>query len=309
MLRLMSIGLVAGLFFSATFVLNRLMSLENGHWFWSASLRYAYTLLLLGLGLRLFKGGAFCRAVLGEFRRHWRFWCAAGSIGFGGFYALLCFAADFAPAWVVAATWQFTIIASLFVLACFGKRPAGAIWLYALVVFVGVALVNLSEADLAALGPLLLGALPVLAAAFLYPLGNQLVWEAKQGRRGLPSPAQEVVDNAFAKVFLMALGSVPFWLVLYAFTTPGAPTTGQLANTALVALFGGVFASALFLYARSQARNASQLAAVDATQASEAVFALAGEILLLGAAPPNAVGLAGLLIAAAGLIAFVRHEH
>ncbi|HGY11746.1 MAG TPA: multidrug resistance efflux transporter family protein, partial [Desulfobacterales bacterium] len=36
MISLISIGLLSGLFFSTTFVLNRMMSLQGGHWLWSA---------------------------------------------------------------------------------------------------------------------------------------------------------------------------------------------------------------------------------------------------------------------------------
>ena len=57
MLRLMLLGLAAGMFFSATFILNRAMSLEGGHWYWSAALRYAYMIAFLGAGLRACKGG------------------------------------------------------------------------------------------------------------------------------------------------------------------------------------------------------------------------------------------------------------
>ena len=55
------------------------------------------------------------------FLRNWKFWIITGSIGFGGFYSLICFSADHAPGWVVAATWQLTIIATLVVLICFGR--------------------------------------------------------------------------------------------------------------------------------------------------------------------------------------------
>lgn len=48
-----------------------------------------------------------------------------------------------------------------------------------------------------------------------------------------------------------------------------ATTSGQLLNTELVAVFSGVIATTLFLHTRVSAINASQLAAVDATQASE----------------------------------------
>ena len=97
MLRLMLLGLAAGMFFSATFILNRAMSLEGGHWYWSAALRYAYMIAFLGAGLRACKGGEYFGRVLSEFKRNAFFWVVSGTIGFGGFYALICFAADYSP--------------------------------------------------------------------------------------------------------------------------------------------------------------------------------------------------------------------
>lgn len=309
MIQPMFTGLAAGLFFSTTFVLNRAMSLEGGHWYWTAALRYFYMIALLGLGLLVFQGPAALRRVLAELTRHWLFWIISGSIGFGCFYALICFAAAFAPGWVVATTWQLTIIATLIVLRCFGGRLPGRIWLYALIVFAGVSLVNLSNVDLRNLRPLLLGALPVLLAAFCYPLGNQLVWEALHRRPGLPAIDTELLANSFTKVLLLSLGSLPFWLLLFCCTRAGVPSSGQLINAGLVALFSGVIATTLFLHARSHADNASKLAAVDATQSSEVLFALLGEIVLLQAPLPSPIGLVGMLVTIAGLIAFVRHEH
>ncbi len=156
---------------------------------------------------------------------------------------------------------------------------------------------------------MLSGATPVLAAAFLYPLGNQLVWEAKRGRKGLPGVDGPLLENAFAKVLLLSLGSLPFWILLFPFTDATVPSHGQYVNVALVALFSGVIATSLFLSARNGADNASKLAAVDATQSSEVLFALAGEAFFLQASLPNLPGIFGLLIACAGLVAFVRHEH
>ena len=309
MIRPMLTGLAAGLFFSSTFVLNRAMSLEGGHWYWTAALRYLYMVGLLGLGLLVFQGSGYLRRVISEMVRHWLFWMISGSIGFGCFYALICFAAGFAPGWVVATTWQLTIIATLIVLRCFGGRFAKRIWLYALVVFAGVSLVNLSNVAASDLRPLLLGALPVLLAAFCYPLGNQLVWEALNRRPGLPAIDAELLANSFTKVLLLSLGSLPFWGLLFFCTTAGVPSSGQLINAGLVALFSGVIATTLFLHARSHADNASKLAAVDATQASEVIFALMGEIVLLHAPLPSPIGFVGMLITVAGLIAFVRHEH
>jgi drug/metabolite transporter (DMT)-like permease len=101
----------------------------------------------LGAGLNLLKGGIYFRRVLTEFGRHWAFWVVSGSIGFGGFYALICFAADHSPGWVVAATWQLTIIASLVVLMLFGRTLPRRIWFYSAVVFAGVLHVNISRID------------------------------------------------------------------------------------------------------------------------------------------------------------------
>jgi drug/metabolite transporter (DMT)-like permease len=302
-------GLAAGLFFSSTFVLNRAMSLEGGHWYWTASLRYCYMVGLLAFGLLIFQGPGYLRRVLAELAGHWWFWMVSGSIGFGCFYALICFAAGFAPGWVVATTWQLTIIATLIILRCFGGQFATRIWLYALVVFAGVSLVNLSNIELSNIRPLLLGALPVLLAAFCYPLGNQLVWEASNGRLGLPRLDTELLGNSFTKVLLLSLGSLPFWLLLSVLTTPGTPSSGQLINAGLVALFSGVIATTLFLHARSSADNASKLAAVDATQASEVLFALMGEVIFLQTSLPSPIGFVGMLVTVVGLIAFVRHEH
>ena len=97
MIRLILIGLLAGLFFSSTFILNRVMSLEGGHWVWSASLRYGYMILFLMAWFLLFKGPGELKKVLKVFWKNLGFWSLAGTVGFGLFYALICYSADHAP--------------------------------------------------------------------------------------------------------------------------------------------------------------------------------------------------------------------
>jgi drug/metabolite transporter (DMT)-like permease len=305
MLKLVGLGLLSGLFFSATFILNRAMSLEGGHWVWSASLRYAFMILFLVAFLPLFQGMAGLRGVFALFFRHWRFWVAAGSIGFGGFYSLLCFSADHAPGWVVATTWQLTIMASLVVLRVFGRPVPARIWGFTAVAFLGVVLVNTSHIDGSAVGDIALGAIPVLLAAFCYPTGNQLVWEAAAGHSRLPAIHSPYLDNPFNKVILMSLGTIPFWSLLVWWTGPPPPSNGQIAQTALVALSSGVVATSLFLFARNAAKTASELAAVDATQSSEVVFAVMGEVALLGAALPPVSAVTGIVMVFAGLTLFI----
>lgn len=308
MVGLIALGLLAGLFFSTTFILNRLMSLEGGHWVWSAALRYAYMILLLTAGLGLWHGTDTLRGIFGLYIRHLTFWTLAGSIGFGGFYALLCFSADHAPGWIVATTWQLTIIATLVVLRGFGQTFHKKIWFFSTIVFFGVLLVNLSAVEAQSAKGLLTGGLPVLIAAFCYPVGNQLVWEAQHGHRRLPMIDDPYGENPFAKVLLLALGSVPFWLALLAVVWPPLPSAGQLVNTGLVALFSGIVATSLFLYARQKSFQASELAAVDATQSSEVVFALVGEILILKAPLPNGIAVSGMVLVFVGLGLFIRYQ-
>lgn len=305
---LMIIGLISAFFFSSTFILNRAMAVEGGHWFWSASLRYSYMLLFLGLTLILTKGFLYLKNLVSEFLKNYAFWILSGSIGFGCFYALLCFSAATSPGWVVAATWQLTIVASLFVLIAFGKKISKLTWLFSIIILTGVSLVNLSQFEPSNIEKLLFNVLCIVIAAFCYPLGNQLVWEATNNRSGLPKISSAIADNAFAKVFLMSLGSFPFWIILFFCLDVSVPSEGQLINVAIVAILSGVFATPIFLYARNKADTPRKLAAVDASQSGEVIFALGGEVLFLGTAYPNMVGITGLLLTILGLSAMVYFD-
>ena len=375
MLKLILLGLLSGAFFSSTFVLNELMSAAGGHWFWSASLRYVFMWLILTAIIVMQHGFGRIRELATIFRQHWGFWCITGSIGFGIFYTGICYAADHAAGWVVAATFMFTVVASLLVLLVFGQRFDKKFIAYALLVFFGVVLVNISEGIHAAavLGAdavpmkdmLLYGALPALVAAFSYPIGNQLVWQVSYNAKlknaellatsqttdqtaetelpplsaidthypadsisiahatdavlaeptlsvlqgliaKIPAIQTTLLQNAFNKVWLMTLGTVPFWLVLGLIVHPELPEMKQVFNTLLVALLAGVAATSIFLYAREKAETSSEVAGVDATQASEVIFALIGGMLLLNNTLPSAMGLFGIGLIIIGLILFAK---
>jgi drug/metabolite transporter (DMT)-like permease len=307
--RIVLIGILAALFFSTTFVLNRAMSLDGGHWVWSAGLRYFWMLGLLGLGLLVTR-----RALLMEslrlYARHWLFWTLAGGVGFGVFYALITFSASYTPGWVVAATWQTTILATPIVLLAFGRAVPLRAMALTLLIFAGVLLINWEQAVTGSWRDVLLGAVPVLVAAFAYPFGNQLVWEARQGSLSrvphLDSPA---MDDPFCRVLLLTLGSMPLWVLLILVTAPPPPAMGQVLNTALVAVFSGVAATSLFLYARHTARSAAELAAADCTQSMEVVFSLAGEAMLLGGALPGPMGWLGIGLTMLGLALYIRVQN
>ena len=391
MVKLILLGLLAGAFFSSTFILNELMSNAGGHWFWSASLRYIFMWLIITAIIILQHGFARIQALTTIFRQHWGFWCLTGSIGFGVFYTGICYAGDHVAGWVVAATFMFTVVTSLIVLMAFGQRFDKKFIIYAFLVFIGVVLVNVSEGlrasaladiDSAPMAEMLLyGALPALIAAFSYPIGNQLVWQVSHNSRKHNSrkhseklqPAREgdsklhnnkdynvdanqaliseaydlsaalnsaadnsmtlktnptieakpsstlqnliaripaiettLLQNAFNKIWLMTLGSLPFWVILGVLIYPEPPATTQIFNTLLVALLAGVAATSIFLYAREQAVTSSEVAGVDSTQASEVIFALIGGILLLNNTLPSALGLVGIGLIMLGLILFAK---
>lgn len=343
MIKLILLGLIAGAFFSATFILNELMSAGGGHWFWSASLRYLFMFVLLTAIIMVQQGKNGLNHILKLatlFKQNWLFLSLTGSIGFGLFYAGICYAADHAAGWVVASTFMFTVVASLFVLKAFGQKFSKQVVIFALMIFAGVVMVNISEsashgtahADHSMVHTLLFGALPALIAAFSYPIGNQLIWQAahnakhqkknhsknltfntksahaKQGiQRLIPTINTNLFDDAFNKVWLMTVGSFPFWLVLGVILQPSLPSASQTFNTFLVALLSGVVATSVFLYARDHATTPQEVAGVDATQASEVIFALLGGMLFLGTALPSTIGLVGIGLIMLGLVLFARY--
>ena len=154
---------------------------------------------------------------------------------------------------------------------------------------------------------ILMGGLPVIVAAFCYPVGNQLVWEVQNSQHTfLPKIDNQELNQPFAKVLLMTMGSIPFWVLLIIIFQPPAPTASQISQTAVVALFSGIIATSLFLYARQISTNSYELSAVDATQSSEVIFALIGEVLFLDADLPNLLGGTGIVITILGLYLYIR---
>jgi len=296
---LLLLGALSSLFFSATFLINKVISNDGGHWFYSASLRYFYTIFFLALLIIGIKGWKYFKSVIAEYLINIRFWTISGTIGFGIFYAMICFAADYSPAWILVTTWQLTIFASIFVLMLFGKKPSKSTFFCTFLVVLGISAVNLSHFELSNLSSLLYSVLPVLIAAFAFPFGNQLVWEEKKKRDSA------ILNNAFAKVFLLTLGSSPLWLLLFIFIDVGTPSKSQLINVAMISILSGIIATSLFLYVRNKADTISKIMIVDATISAEVIFTLLFEILFLNAVFPNMIGVFGIILTIVALILMV----
>lgn len=202
-----------------------------------------------------------------------------------------------------------------------------------MIVFIGVVLANVGEGlrhstsqgtDWHAL--LLFGALPAFIASFCFPLGNQLIWQAAQPKgdsthhtkemsnatskllQKVPQVTSPLLSNPLHKVWLMSLGSLPMWLVLGFMVQPPAPSVSQMTISFLVALMAGVLGTTTFLHARSLAKQPQQLAAVDATQGSEIIFALLGGMLLLHTPMPSGLSFVGIALVIIGLVLFAKQR-
>ncbi|GAB3345952.1 multidrug resistance efflux transporter family protein [Lysobacter tyrosinilyticus] len=298
-----AIALLSALFFTCTYVLNRAAVSGGGHWAWTATLRYLITLPIM-LVVMPWQGGV--APVWRAIRAHPGPWLLWSGIGFGLFYVLLSYAAASGPSWLVAGTFQLTVIAGMLCAPFLyrDKHDARArIPLPALgagmVVICGVLLMQVGYGG----GHLDRGAWAALCAvalsAFAYPLGN----------RGLLLHLERsgIELNATQRVFGMTLASQPWWwaVAAYAFATAGAPPAGQIALAAGVALGAGVIATVLFFQATGMVRNdPTGLAAAEAMQAAEILFATLIGVLWLGEAWPHGRALWGAVIVIAGIVAF-----
>lgn len=294
------IALLSALFFTMTYVLNRASASEGGHWAWMASLRYLITLPLM-LPLMRMQGGI--APVLRAIAAHPWAWLRCSAIGFVLFYCMLSFAAASGPSWLVAGTFQFTVIAGMLcapLLYRDARRripPAGIA--VAAVIFAGVLMMQFGHASGALDRAAWMALACVLVSAFAYPLGNRLLLLHLE-RTGEPL-------NATQRVFGMTLASQPLWLLvaLYAGTTQGAPAMSHVWLAAGVALFAGVIATVLFFQATGMVRDQPlALGAAEAMQGAEVVFAVLLGVLLLGEHWPSGSALLGAGVVIAGIAAF-----
>lgn len=298
-------GLVASALFSTTFVLNRAMSLHGGPWVWSATLRYIETALLLTLWLLLTKGPTYLGRLGRLFLHRIGFWLGAGGVGYGVFYACCCFAANHAPGWIVAATWQGTIIATPLVLRAFGEKVPLRGLIFLGLIFTGIIGLNINRLmGGVPLEQVLAGVIPLSIAAFCYPIGNQLLNRLRHNTAPLYSPLQDPL----AAVLLMTLGALPLLIGLTLIIRPPAPDMEQIATTGMIALVAGCLATPLFIHARNTSSNPYLIAAVDATQAGEVAFTLLGESLLTGHLSLGLADYAGLAAVMGGLAGFALSE-
>ena len=285
------LGLLAAFFFAFTFLLNRSMHLSGGSWVWSASLRYLFTFPIFALLVARKGGFARVHSVIRQSPGRWLLW---STVGFGLFYAPITFAGDHGESWLIAASWQVTIVMGMLLAPLFRQRIALKNLGAAAVILAGVFLLQAKNVRSLHLGSVAATLLPILVAAVSYPLGN---------RKMMALCAGEL--STIERVYGMTLCSLPFWLALsiYGLIAKGVPTASQALQSLGVALFSGVVATLLFFRATDLVKsNQRQLAVVESTQSFEVLFTLLGGVFVLHDAPPDNLGYLGVGLIVAGMV-------
>lgn len=300
-----AIALLSALFFTCTYVLNRAAATGGGHWAWTAALRYLITLPLL-LPLMRWQGGI--GPVWRAIRAHPWPWLGWSTVGFVLFYLTLSYAAASGPSWLVAGTFQLTVIAGMLCAPFLYRDERARIPLPALaaglVVIAGVLLMQFGVGGGALDRAGWIALACVAFSAVAYPLGN----------RGLLLHLERVADepgavelNATQRVFGLTLASQPAWwlVAVYAGFQAGPPPLQQVWLAGGVALGAGVIATVLFFQATGMVRNdPTALAATEAMQAAEILFATLLGVLLLGETWPQGRALGGAGVVMAGIVVF-----
>ncbi len=283
-------GISSALFFSLTFILNRSMHLEGGYWLWSAILRYAYMLPIL---LILLCKQNTLRPALKEVQVRPIPWILWSTVGFGLFYAPLTLAAAYGESWLIASTWQTTIVAGVLLSPLFGQKIPFRTLGISCVIVLGVFVMQLKHLNINS-DTFFMTVIPILVAAFAYPLGN---------RKTMQFCSQNI--HAMQRVFIMTLCSMPFWILcsVYALFQGELPNLEQNFLSFLVALSSGVIATYLFFAATQMVKsNAKHLAIIEATQAGEVIFTFLGGIILLQDALPTKVEFYGITLILLGMV-------
>lgn len=294
------LALLSALFFTLTYVLNRSLVVGGGHWAWAVILRYLITLPLLAIALPMLGGLGQLPRELRQHARPWLLWSAVGFVLFG---IPLTWAASSGPSWLIAGSFQTTVLAGpLLAPLIYRDERARLAWptlsIGALIV-AGVFALQWGHAH----GHLHAGEWMAIAAvvvsAFAYPLGNRgLLLHLEHGDHRI---------SAIQRVFGMTLCSWPLWLLfaLIAWCTIGPPSLRETMLAGGVALSSGTIATILFFRATDMVRRQpAALAAVEAMQAAELLFATLLGVLFLGEAWPRGYALFGALAIIVGITLF-----
>lgn len=283
------IGIIASFFFSFTFIFNRLIALAKGDVLWTGSLRY---ILMFPFILLLCLKQKEIKAAHQELKaRPWS-WSIWSFVAFGLFYLFLSTASFFGNSWLIVGAWQICIICGILLTPIFGKKiPLKALF-YSCLIFIGVIMIVYNAAFTDGWRNTLIAFIFVTLAAICYPLGN---------RKLMAIPHKL---STSARVYLMCLTTLPFWLLLafIAYLRSSWPSYEQLLMSFMVAFFSGFLGTVLYFKATDLSKDDPKALAIsESTIAGEVIFTLLIGILLINDPNPGISGYLGLAIVVTAL--------
>lgn len=166
--------------------------------------------------------------------------------------------------------------------------------LVSLIILIGIFLMLSEEARKISLIDSILVVVPVLFAAFSYPLGNRKMMELCNNRL-----------NTLQRVFGMTMCSIPFWIiiVILGVNQTGIPSHNQIIQSLIVAVSSGVIATIMFFKATDIVKGDShKLAVIESTQVGELIFTLLGGVFIFNDNIPTVLGIIGIILVAIGMV-------
>ncbi|MDG4985005.1 multidrug resistance efflux transporter family protein [Lactococcus lactis] len=270
------LGVLSALFFSLTFILNQMMSLSVTSWAWTASLRFLFMFPLFGLVVAFQRNNGF-KKIVNAIKSDWKYWMVWSNVGFSLFYIPMCFASTLVPAWMIASSWQITIIAGSVIAPIIEenkdkrkKYKLSVIEILSfLLILLGITLLELHQITLIRDSFLLIVSLLLMViSAFSYPLGNRKILKINK---------EKYLLNTAERILAMIVCTIPVWIVcsILGYFQSGLPSRQQLSMGFSVAFFSGFIATYLFFYATQRSHeNFKQLSTVETTQSLEIVFTI-----------------------------------
>lgn len=299
MKKALPLGIISSLFFAFTFILNRSINLGGGYWMWSAPLRYLMTIPLMTLVLLIKRmishdevnGIKPVFIAIKEAPTKWLIW---STVGFGLFYLPLTLGSTYGESWMTAAAWEITIVAGILLTPLFGKKIPIRNLLLSCLIILGIFIMQIPNISSDNLRGNTIVLIPILVAAFAYPLGNRKMMQ-------YCPPSLDTMQ----RIFGMLVSSAPFWIIVsfVAYLTGGAPSNGQVIQSIGVALFSGIIATTLFFKGTDIVKNnPKQLAVIEASQCGEVIFTLIGGVVFLKDQPPSIFGYIGIGLIIIGMV-------
>ena len=303
--------LLAMLTASPAVLVNRALALRGEDWLATATVRYCWAVIMLGVVVRLQFGPTAAKQMIVLFRQHQNFWILWCVINGPLLYVSCVYLTTQAPAWVVSTLWNCNLPVAIAVMSVF-RQPLSKRSTFPLItMFFGVVMISVDHVR--AVGGEwheLFRLWPVLIVLVLEALGDQLYQDASTARKNrvtwIPAINEGIGKSIHAWLLILYAMAIPQMVVWQMFHL-AMPTWVQVRYTGIVVFFTVVVSSYFWALARGEAGTSShRFGLLHASPAVGIVVTLIGEVVLLQAPWPGSLGLWGMIAIAVGFFIYLR---